>query len=93
MTCLIHVYYCLVVLVIIPNNLSTIMLPVCFVTRPDTCYTFCFDILLMSTYTLHTMYFLFLIFFVHTLFLHTHDIIIHVSNGHRQITISITTKT
>ena len=75
MTCLIHVYYCLVVLVTIPDNLSAIMLPVYFVTLSDTCYTFCYGTLFMSTYTLHTMYFLFHIFFVHASFLYTHDII------------------
>ena len=55
MTCLIHVYYCVVVLVTIPDILSTIMLPVDFATLPDTGYTSCGDILFMYTYTLHCM--------------------------------------
>ena len=51
MTCLIHVYYCLVVLVTVPDHLSAIMLHVYFVTLPGTCYTFCGGILLMCMYT------------------------------------------
>ena len=43
MTYLIHVYYCVVVLVTIPDVLSTIMLPVDFATLPDACYTSCGD--------------------------------------------------
>ena len=62
MTCLIHTYYCWVVLVTVPDNLSTIKLPVYIVTLPGTCYTFCSGILLMYTYTLHFMYFLFHIY-------------------------------
>ena len=49
MTCLIHVYYCVVVLVTVPIILSTIMLSV------DTCYTSCVDALFMYTYTMHCM--------------------------------------
>ena len=55
MTCLIHVYYCVVVLVTVPDMLSTIMLPVDFATLPDTCYTSCGDTLFMYMYTLHCM--------------------------------------
>ena len=46
MTYLIHVYYCLVVPVTVPDNLSTFMLLVYFVTLPGTCYTFCYGTLL-----------------------------------------------
>jgi len=53
MTYLIHVYSCLVVLVTVPDHLSSIMLHVYFVTLPGTCYTFCGGILLMYMYTLH----------------------------------------
>ena len=56
MTCLIHVYYCVVVLVTIPDIFSTIMLSVDFATLPDTCYTSCGDTLFMYTYTLHCMH-------------------------------------
>ena len=65
MTCLLHVYYCLVVLVTIPDNLSTtmfLMWSVYFIPLPDTYYTFCGSILLMYTYTLHFTYFLFHIY-------------------------------
>ena len=71
MTCLIHVYYCLVVLVTTPDHLFAIMLHVyvvplsgtCYTfcggilltTLPDACYTSCGDILFMYTYTLHCM--------------------------------------
>ena len=55
MTCLIHVSYCVVVLVTVPVILSTIMLPVDFATLPDACYTSCGDTLFMYTYTLHCM--------------------------------------
>jgi len=61
MTCLIHVYYCLVVLVTVRDKLSAILLPVYFVTLPGTCYTFCGGILLMYMYTsaLHIFCFLY----------------------------------
>ena len=55
MTYLIHVYSCLVVLVTVPDHLSSIMLHVYFVTLPDTCYTSCGDTLFMYMYTLHCM--------------------------------------
>ena len=70
MTCLIHVYYCLVVLVTVPDNLSTIMLLVYFVTLPGTCYTLCYGTLLCIPCII-----LFHIFFVHTPCLYTHDTI------------------
>ena len=75
MPCPIHVSYCLVALVTIPDILSTIMSHVYFVTLPDTCYTSGSDTLLMYIYTLHSIHFLFHIFFVHTLFLYAHDTI------------------
>ena len=43
MTCLIHVYYCSVVLITIPDILYTIMSLVYLVTLSDTCYTSCGD--------------------------------------------------
>ena len=52
---MIHVTYCVIVLVTIPDNLFTIMLPVYFATLPDTCYTSCGDILFMYMYILHCM--------------------------------------
>ena len=55
MTCLIHVYFCVVVLVTFPDMFSTIMLPVDFATLPNACYTSCGDTLFMYTYTLHCM--------------------------------------
>ena len=55
MTCLIHVYYCVVVLVTVRIILSTIMLPVDFATLLDTCYTSCGDALFMYMYTMHCM--------------------------------------
>ena len=55
MTCLIHVYYYVVVLITIPDFLSTIMLHVDLSTLPDACYTSCGDTLFMYTYTLHCM--------------------------------------
>ena len=56
MTCLIHVYYCLVVLVTVPAHVFAIMRHVCIVTLPVLCYTFWGGILLMSMYTLHCLY-------------------------------------
>jgi len=56
MTCPIHVSYCLVALVTIPDHLSLIMLHVYFVTLPDTCYTFCCGTLPMHGYTLPCIY-------------------------------------
>ena len=53
MTCLIHVYYCSVVLVIISDILSIIMPPIYLATLLDTCYTSCGDTLFMYMYTLH----------------------------------------
>ena len=98
MTCLIHIYYRLVVLIPIPDNLSTIMLhvwPVYFIPLPDTCYTFCGSILLMYTYTLHFMYFLCHIYIIHahTILGHSwhYSKIIHVSHGHCQVIIYIHT--
>ena len=44
LTCLIHVCYCLVVLVVISDILSIIMPLVYFATLPDTCYSSCVDI-------------------------------------------------
>ena len=61
MTYLIHVSSCLVVLVIVSNNLSAIMLHVYFVTLLGTCYTFCGGILLMYMYPLHCIYSVFCI--------------------------------
>ena len=49
MTCLIHVFYCLVVHVPVPDHFAVIMLPV-YVTLPVSCYTFCGGILLMYMY-------------------------------------------
>ena len=46
-TCPIHVYYCSILLV---------MLPIYLVTLPDTRYTSCGDTLFMYTYTLHSIY-------------------------------------
>ena len=45
MTYLIHVYYCLVVLVTVPDHLFAIMLHEYVVPLPGTCYTFCGGIL------------------------------------------------
>ena len=56
MTCLIHIYYCSIVLITISNILSTIMSPVYLVTLPNTCCTSCGDTLFMYTYTLHSTY-------------------------------------
>ena len=47
MTCLIHVYYCLAVLVTVPDSLSGIMFHVYVVTLSGTCYIFCGGILRM----------------------------------------------
>jgi len=69
-TCLIHVYYCFVVLVTVPDTLSTIMLHVYVVTLPGTCYTFCYSTLLCIPCIV-----LFHIFFVHIPYLYTHDTI------------------
>ena len=55
MTCLIHVYSCVVVLVTVPVGLSTIMFPVDFATLPDACYTSCGNTLFMYKSTLHCM--------------------------------------
>ena len=55
MTCPIYAYYYSVILVAIPDILSTSL--VYLVTLPDTCYTSCGDTLFMYTYTLHFMYF------------------------------------
>ena len=56
MTCLIHVFYCLVVHVPVPDHFAVIMLPVYVVTLPVSCYTFCGGILLMYMYNLHCIY-------------------------------------
>ena len=56
MTCPIHVYYCSVIFVTIPDILSTILSLVYLITLPDTCYTLCGDTLFMYTYTMHSMY-------------------------------------
>ena len=55
MTCLIHVSYCVVVIVTIPVILSIIVLPIDFATLSDACYTSCDDTLFMYTYTLYCM--------------------------------------
>ena len=60
-TCLIHVFYCLLVLVIVPDHLAAIMLHVYFVTLPGTCYPFCGGVLLMYMYTLYCIYSVFCI--------------------------------
>ena len=56
MTCLIHVYHCSLVLVTIPDSLSTIMSPVYLVSLPDTCYTSCGDILSCTDILCNSMY-------------------------------------
>ena len=56
MTCLIHVSYCLVVHVPVPDHFVVIMLPVYVVTLPVTCYTFCGGILLTYMYNLPCIY-------------------------------------
>ena len=61
MTYLLHVYYCLVVLVTVPDHLFAIMLHVYVVPLPATCYAFCGGILLMYMYTLHCLYSVFCI--------------------------------
>jgi len=70
MTCLIHVYYCFVVLVTVPDTLSTMVLHVYAVTLPGRCYTFCYSTLLCISCIV-----MFHIFFVHTPYLYTHDTI------------------
>jgi len=55
MTCLIHVYYCSVVLITVSDILSTVMSPIYLVTLSDT-YTSYGDTLCMYTYTLHSIY-------------------------------------
>ena len=70
MTCLIHIYYCFIVLVNVPDTLSTIMLHVYVVTLSGTCYTFYYRTLLCIPCIV-----LFHIFFVHIPFLYTHDTI------------------
>ena len=70
MTCLLHVYYCFVVLVPLPDTLSTIMLHVYTVTLPSTCYTFCYSTLLCISCIV-----LFHIFFVQTPCLYIHNTI------------------
>jgi len=51
------------------------MSPLYFVTLPDACYISFGDTLLIHIHTLHFIYFLFHIFFAHSLFLYTHDTI------------------
>jgi len=76
MSCLIHVYYCFVVLVTVPDHLSAIMLHVYFVTLPGTCYTFCGGILLMYMYILPCI-FCFL-YTLQTSFLYIHNTVLHM---------------
>ena len=55
-TCPIHVYYCSVIPITIPDILSTIMSPEHLVTLPDICCTSWGDTLSMYTHTLYFMY-------------------------------------
>jgi len=51
-----HVYYCSVVLVTVPDILSIIMSHVYLITLPDTCYTSCGDILSCTDILCNSMY-------------------------------------
>ena len=78
MTCPIHVFYCLVVHVPVPDHLAAIMLRVYFVTLPGTCYTFCGGILLMYMYTLHCIHSVFCIGIITVYAQHRIVVILHM---------------
>ena len=83
--CLIHVFYCIVVLVTVPDHLSAIMLQVHFVTLPSTCYTFCDGILLMYMYTLHCIYSVFCIPCRHHVCLCTTPYYVYIASAHLHV--------
>ena len=66
MTCLIHVFYYLVVHVPVPDHFAVIMLPVYVVTLPVSCYTFCGGILLMYMYICYFAWYMLLFLWWHT---------------------------
>ena len=76
MTCLIHVFYCLVVHVPVPDHFAVIMLPVYVVTLPVSCYTYCGGILSCYMYTLHCIYCL--LYSVQTSLRYMHDTVLWV---------------
>ena len=61
MTCLIPVYYCIVVLVTVPDHLSATHAHVYFVPLSGSYYTFCCGTLLMYIYVLYCIYSVFCI--------------------------------
>ena len=85
MTCLIHVYYCVGVLVTVPDHLSAIMSHVYFVTLPGTCYTFCSGILLLYMYALHCIYSVFCIPYRHHYWLCTTPYYGYIAYAHLHV--------